>query len=201
MSNTEARSAKEGCGDASAVVGMAAELFQLASLLVGEQERALGLIESSLAAMEIDPCLDPEAARERARACVVRGALRQLAADEPGAFHAHGSIGAGADPCIQDDDLEAAGVTQAQLRSWLDGGSRPELRRGLRGWLEQLPVAQRAIFVQRAVLGQGNQAAAELLRETGEEWTSKTVSETFRLALCSLANSLAHAPVAEALPV
>ena len=197
--------AEAGCGDASAVQGMAAELFQLASLLVGDEQRALRLIESSLATMEIDPCLDPETANQQARAHVVRGALAQLASEQPAAFASQAAVGsARVDPCIQDDDLQAAGITPAQLRGWLEQQGKPELRRGLREWLESLPVAQRAIFVQRAVLGQGNETAAGLLREAcgaaAGGWTPQTVSETFRQALCSLANSLAHAPVADALP-
>ncbi len=196
--------AESGCGDASAVQGMAAELFQLASLLVGEEGRALRLIESTLATMEIDPCLDPETANQQARAHVVRGALAQLAAEQPAAFAAQAASAAGSDPCIQDDDLQAAGITPAQLRGWLEQQGKPELRRGLREWLESLPMVQRAIFVQRAVLGQGNEAAAGLLREAGgaeaSGWTPQTVSDTFRQALCSLANSLAHAPAADAIP-
>ena len=198
-----ANAAKDGCGDAGAVQGMAVELFQLASLLVGEEGRALRLIEGSLAEMEIDPCLDPETAKEQARARVMRGALAQLAAEQPAGFAAHAAEASGHDPCIQDDDLQAAGITPAQLRSWLEEQGGPEVRRGLRAWLEELPVAQRAVFVQRAVLGQGNEAAASLLREAGgaqaSGWTPQDVSETFRQALCSLANSLAHAPVVGAL--
>ena len=106
---------------------------------------------------------------------------------------------------MQDDDLQAAGITPAELRLWLEHqGGLPEQRRGLREWLEQLPVAHRAVFVQRAVLGQGNAAAADLLREAGgrhaADWTPQGVSDVFRQALCSLANSLAHAPATEPLP-
>ncbi len=184
--------------------GMAMELFQLASLLVGDQGKALGMIESSLATMEIDPCLDPALAREQARSRVVHAALTQLAAEQPAAFRTDDSAAGAADPCIQDDDLQAAGITPAQLRGWLEQQGKPELRRGLREWLEELPLLQRAIFVQRAVLGQGNDTAAHLLREAGgteaSGWTAERVSGTFRRALCSLANSLAHAPAAEPLP-
>jgi len=196
--------ATKDCGDAGAVPGMAAELFQLASLLVGDGDRALSLIERSLATMEIDPCLNPVLAREQARACIVRDSLAELALEQPAAFDTHATGSMEHDPCIQDDDLQAAGITPVQLRSWLEQQAKPELRRGLRDWLEELPLVQRAIFVQRAVLGQGNEAAATLLRETGgpqaKGWTSQNVSDTFRQALCSLANSLAHAPAAEALP-
>ncbi len=192
------------CGDAGAVQGMASELFQLASLLIGDEGRALQLIEQSLATIEIDPCLDPVAAREQARARVVRGALTELSAAQPAAFRSTSAEAPGYAPCVQDDDLEAAGITPAQLRVWLEQQGKPELRRGLRTWLEELPVVQRAIFVQRAVMGQGNEAAAKLLREAGGEeaggWTPQIVGESFRQALCSLANSLAHAPAAEAVP-
>ena len=197
----------DGCEGAGAVGGMAMELFQLASLLVGDQGEALRMIESSLATMEIDPCMDPELAREQARSRVVRAALSQLAARQPAAFRADDSAAVAVDPClpcIQNDYLQAAGITPAQLRGWLDRQGKPELRRGLREWLEELPMLQRAIFVQRAVLGQGNDTAAHLLREAGGSdasgWTAERVSGTFRRALCSLANSLAHAPAAEPLP-
>ncbi len=196
--------ASGGCGDAGAVQGMALELFQLACLLVGDETEALELIESSVATMEIDPCLNPEAAREQARACVVRGALSRIVAVQPDAFSQSHATRDLHDPCIQDDDLSAAGITPTQLRQWLEQQGKPELRQGLREWLDRLPVEQRAIFVQRAVLGQGNEAAAGLLREAAgpeaQGWTAQNVSDTFRLALCSLANSLAHAPVADALP-
>ena len=193
----------DGCGNAGAVQGMAMELFQLASLLVGEQGKALQMIESSLATMEIDPCMEPSLAREQSRAQVVREALRQLADEQPAAFRAEDGAASAADPCIQDDDLQAAGMTPAQLSDLLGEGGKPELRTGLREWLEQLPLLQRTIFVQRAVLGQGNDAAANLLREAGgtdaSGWTPERVSGTFRRALCSLANSLAHAPAVEPL--
>ncbi len=190
--------ATSGCGEASAVQGIAVELFQLASLLVGDEAKALELIEHSIATMEIDPCIDPEAARTQARTRVTREALTRLVAAEPAMF-AHGVQPALAhSPCIQDDDLQAAGLTPAELRSWIESQGKPELRK----WLEGLPVAQRAIFVQRAVLGQGNEAAASLLREAGgaHGWTAEGVSGVFRQALCSLANLLVHAPGVEAVP-
>ena len=188
----------EGCGEATAVGGMAVELFQLASLLTGSESQALRLIEEAVSSLQIDPCLDPAEAKAEARRAVVRTALAQIAAAQPAEFAAQALPAADHDPCIQDDDLLAAGVTQDQLRKWLEEQEKPELRKGLRAWLEGLPVAQRVIFVQRAVLGQGNEAAASMLHEAGGErasgWTPLSVSRTFRQALCSLANSLAHAP-------
>ena len=69
----------------------------------------------------------------------------------------------------------------------------------LRGWLEHLPLAQRVVFVERAVLGQDNASTAQNLRAGGGEsaagWTADKVSEVFRQALCSLASSLVHSEV------
>jgi hypothetical protein len=196
--------AETGCGDPGVVPGMASELFQLASLLVGSEERALQVIEAALASMQIDPCLDPESARRQARLGVVRSALETLAADQPASLATQGLESSAGSPCIQDDDLAGAGITETQLREWLGREGNPSLQKGLRDWLESLPVAQRAVFVQRAVLGQGNEATAGLLREAGGTsaagWTPQEVSQTFRVALCSLANSLAHAPAGDALP-
>lgn len=194
--------ATEGCGDASAVQGMALELFQLASLLVGGQGVALELIERSLATIEIDPCLDPEMARKEARRIVVRGALEMLIHDQPTAFAVPDEGYGEHNPCVQDDDLSAAGVTAEQLQGLLDRQGDVEGRMGLRTWLESLPVVQRTVFVQRAVAGQGNETAAGLLRQAGgastSGWTSEAVSDTFRRALCALANSLAHVPTPSA---
>ena len=55
------------CGEASAVGGMAEELFHLASLLVGDSGRALPVIERALATVEIDPCLQSRSLRLSSR--------------------------------------------------------------------------------------------------------------------------------------
>ena len=74
-----------------------------------------------------------------------------------------------------------------------------EGRGRLRTWLQHLPLAQRAIFVERVVLGHDNTATAETLRSASgtASWTPEKVSTVFRQALCSLATSLVHsgAPV------
>jgi DNA-directed RNA polymerase specialized sigma24 family protein len=72
-------------------------------------------------------------------------------------------------------------------------------RRTLRDWLNKLPVAQRAIFVERAILGWDNAAAAaSLSKAAARNWQPRQVSELFRQALCSLATSLVHAATARA---
>ncbi len=193
-----------GCGNDGAVGAIAVELFQLASLLVGSGGQALPLIENALGRLEADPCLNPEQAREEARKAVVREAVSHLAAQQPTAFASQNELMGGTVPCVEDDDLQAAGISPAQLQQWLDGGAEGELGQGPRAWLEGLPAAQRAVFVQRAVLRQGNEAAARLLREAGgteaRGWTGEKVSGLFRQALCSLANSLAHAPAFSGVP-
>ena len=184
-----------GCGDASVVQGAAIELFQLASLLMGDQAEAVALVEETLASVEIDPCLDPDAARLLTREKVLSLALAHLRLRDPGSFA--GVPDAGSSLCVEDEDLSAAGVSHAQLAEWLATAGEPGLRHDLRDWLAALPGAQRAIFVQRAVLGQGNAAVAVALDASGSgvgQWSPVAVGEMYRLALCSLANSLAHAP-------
>ncbi len=172
-----------GCGDGSALQGTAVELFQLASLLMGDQQEAVALVEQTLASVEIDPCLDPAAARELTRARVLAFGLERLRELDPQSFSGVPAVNT---VCVEDDDLSSAGISQTQLAGWLAGEGRQDLR----DWLAALPGAQRAIFVQRAVLGQGNGAVAEALGEGA--WSADAVGEMYRLALCSLANSLAH---------
>ncbi len=184
-----------GCGDASVVQGTAVELFQLASLLMGDQAEAVALVEETLASIEIDPCLDPDAARLLTRQKVLSLGVARLRLRDPGSFA--GVPEAGGSLCVEDEDLSAAGVSPAQLVEWLATAGEPGLRHDLRDWLAALPGAQRAIFVQRAVLGQGNAAVAASLDASGPgdgQWSPVAVGEMYRLALCSLANSLAHAP-------
>jgi len=171
------------------------ELFHLASLLMGDQLEAVALVEATLASIEIDPCLDPAAARNLARQRLLTIGLGRLRAVDPASFA--GLPAAGNPVCVEDEDLSASGVSQAQLTGWLASAGRQDLR----DWLAALPGAQRAIFVQRAVLGQGNVAVAEALNAAGAvsaegpaAWSATAVGEMYRLALCSLANSLAHSP-------
>ena len=186
-----------GQAAASTVQDSAMELFQTAAMLLGQEQEAVSVIEEVVAAVESDPCADPLTAHRETREQVIAASLRRLAHDSRGGLDA----GVAADDispssCIESDDLSASGLTPKQLEGLIEGpGSR------LRGWLDQLSPALRAVFVLRAVLGQGNLAAADALRESGstgaEGWTATKVSLVFRQALCSLANSLVHAGAAE----
>lgn len=182
---------------ASTVQDSAMELFQTAAMLLGQEQEAVSVIEEVVAAVKSDPCADPQAAYRETRELVIAASLRRLAHQSGDGLDA----GVAADDvspstCVESEDLSAAGLNAKQLEGLVEGpGSR------LRGWLDQLSPALRAVFVLRAVFGQGNQAAATALRQTGsagaEGWTPAKVSLVFRQALCSLANSLVHAGAAE----
>lgn len=166
----------------------ALELFQLASLLMGDQEQALALVEESVASSDLDPCAAEAGAEETVRRKVTEGALLWMRERAPESF-AVGESGESIGGCVETDDLEAAGVSSEKLSALL-GGERQKLR----NWLDELPMAQRAVFVLRAVLGRTNEEAAEEIRRVSGSagWTSGYVSLVFRSALCSLANQLAH---------
>jgi hypothetical protein len=170
----------------------AAELYQLAALMLGNEGEAASLVESTVADVDVDPCASEELAVDTARHHLVEAAVARMNAADPGSFAAPAAAG-GPAICIEDDDLSAAGISAEQIAELLKGAGNG---RELRSWLDQLPAAQRAIFVQRAVLGWNNDAtAASLANGSGEKpaWSTAQVAETFRQALCSLANSLVHA--------
>jgi DNA-directed RNA polymerase specialized sigma24 family protein len=172
----------------------AIELYQLAALMLGDEADALSLVEQTVSQAEIDPCEQAEAAVDVARRQLIAAAVVKMKQADPAAFVAPaGSSSNEHDICIQDDDLSAAGITPAELAQMVSGAGRDELR----VWLEKLPLAQRAIFVQRAVLGWDNGATAETL---GAGWQPQQVSDVFRQALCSLANSLVHSATANKIP-
>jgi DNA-directed RNA polymerase specialized sigma24 family protein len=97
--------------------------------------------------------------------------------------------------CIEDDDLDAAGVSHEELERMISGPDRERVRK----WLEGLPVAVRTVFVLRAVAGFSGVETANLLAELGGAqaagWTPEGVRESFRQGLCSLASQLIHASV------
>jgi DNA-directed RNA polymerase specialized sigma24 family protein len=190
---------ESGCGDRALIAGEAAELFQLAALLVGDEAEAAALVVEVVSASDIDPCQETESLRKAARLEVLQTALAHLRERRPGSLAPPSGPSVGG--CIDNDDLSASGVSPSQLQAWLAGDGRHDLRQ----WLEQLPTAQRAVFVQRAVLGQDSDTAALVLREVegdggASSWTAETVGETFRMALCSLANRVAHSPAASSAP-
>ncbi|HEX3435701.1 MAG TPA: hypothetical protein VHT24_02965 [Pseudacidobacterium sp.] len=186
----------QGCSELL-VQDTAAKLFQTAALLLGNESEAVSLVEEAIAGVEIDPCADGDRAKVLVQEHLVHAAIRKLSEREPESFAVSTTDEGNAGGCIQDDDISAAGLSQEQLGYLLEGEGRGQLR----NWLEHLTAAQRAIFVERAMLGQDNATTAENLRTGAGEgaagWTPEKVSEVFRQALCSLATSLVHARTAQ----
>lgn len=173
---------------------IAAGLYSLASMLVGEGEDGVRLVETAVATAEVSACQDAATARKSSRKALASAALGLLARRTPGSLAAP----AGVEPaggCIEDDDLEAAGVSKDELERMIAGPDRDRVRE----WLEKLPVAVRTVFVLRAVAGLTAAETTGLLAEHGgpgsDGWSADGVRMVFRQGLCSLASQLRKAVV------
>jgi hypothetical protein len=178
------------CSGSDAVVKAeraAVEMYRLAALMLGNEAEALHLVENTVASVEIDPCADPGTARGLVRERVLDGALEIMQRQDPASFADVPRTDPGGG-CIEDDSIPLSGVEIAELVAGTGRGP-------LRDWLARLSQAQRAVFVQRAVLGSNNaDTAMAINRHTKPSiWTAEAVSSLFRQALCSLASSLVHA--------
>jgi DNA-directed RNA polymerase specialized sigma24 family protein len=173
----------------------ALHLFQIAALMLGDEQEAVSLVEESVAKVETDPCAEGTLAYAEARTLLARTALQRMAGRFPGAFAVPPSQPADA-ACIETDDLGAAGLTGEQFGALISGAGRA----GMREWLERLAPALRAIFVLRAVAGQDGEQTAESLRQSGatgaQAWRRDQVGTAYRQALCSLATCLMSAQTA-----
>jgi DNA-directed RNA polymerase specialized sigma24 family protein len=173
----------------------ALQLFQIAALMLGDEQEAVSLVEEVVAKVEADPCAEGTLAYAEARTLLVRAALQRMAGLYPEAFVVPASQPADA-VCIETDDLEAAGFNGDQFGALISGAGRA----GMREWLERLAPALRAIFVLRAVAGQDGEQTAESLRQSGatgaQAWRRDQVGTAYRQALCSLATCLMSARTA-----
>ncbi|HTV07331.1 MAG TPA: hypothetical protein VME86_18315 [Acidobacteriaceae bacterium] len=187
--------ADSDCGDArTKVQETAGELYQIAALMMGDESQAAELVETAVAKTEIDPCAERDATVLATCQTLVESAVARLSKADPKAFEIPPPMEESSGHCIDDDDLSATGISASQLAGMVRGPERSRLRE----WLNKLPVAQRAIFVERAILGWDNAAAAASLRRAASRnWQPRQVSELFRQALCSLATSLVHAVTAQ----
>jgi DNA-directed RNA polymerase specialized sigma24 family protein len=171
---------------------IAAGLYSLASMLVGEGEDGVRLVETAIATAEVSACHDPVEARKSSRRALCRAAVEMLAKRDADSLAAPEGV-APAGSCIEDDDLEAAGVSGEELERMIAGPDRDRVRK----WLAQLPTALRTIFVLRAVAGFTAAETAGLLAERGGAkaagWSTEAVREVFRQGLCSLASQLIQA--------
>jgi DNA-directed RNA polymerase specialized sigma24 family protein len=167
----------------------ALHLFQIAALMLGDEQEAVSLVEETVAKVETDPCAEGTLAYVEARALLVHTAVQRMAGLHPEAFAVPATQPADA-ACIETDDLESAGLTGEQFGALIAGAGRA----GMREWLERLAPALRAIFVLRAVAGQDGEQTAESLRQSGaigaQAWRRDQVGAAYRQALCSLATCL-----------
>jgi DNA-directed RNA polymerase specialized sigma24 family protein len=171
---------------------VAAGLYSLASMLVGEGEESGRLVEEAIATVHVSPCADPQVARRSCRRALAVAALKLLAKRCPGCLDAPQGL-TPATTCIEGDDLASAGISTEELEGMLSGQERERVRE----WLEGLPTWMRSVFALRAVAGFNAAETAELMKSHGgpqaAAWTPEAVSEVFRQGLCSLASQVLHA--------
>ncbi|MGC9158538.1 MAG: hypothetical protein ACP5FH_06060 [Terracidiphilus sp.] len=170
---------------------IAARLYTLASMLVGEGEQSVRLMETAVANAEIcRPADDPARARMNSRKALVVAALDLLAGRAPGYLAPPQGVPAKPPCCKEGGELVAAGISSEQLERAIGGPDHDRVRH----WLSSLSTAQRTVFVLRAVAGFTSAETAALLRQHGGRqaagWTPETVREVFRRGLCSLARQL-----------
>jgi hypothetical protein len=171
---------------------IAAGLYSMASMLVGEGEDSIQLVETAVARTNISACSNAEEARKSSRRELCSAAIELISGRRPGSLAApewleHVST------CIEDDDLESAGISRAEFENMLAGSNRESIKK----WIEGLATETRVIFVLRAVAGFSANETAEMLAshagKGAEGWNADAVREIFRQGLCSLASQLIHA--------
>jgi len=170
---------------------IAAGLYSLASMLVGEGEDSIRLVEEAVANADVSAGTEPEVARHNSRLALAEAAIELIVQRDPESLAAPEGLQP-AQTCIGDDDLDAAGMSREELERMMAGPDRDRVR----NWLESLPTATRTIFVLRAVAGFTPQETADLLGAHGgplaADWGPEEVRELFRQGLCSLASQLIH---------
>ena len=158
---------------------IAAGLYSMASMLVGEGEDSIGLVETAVERTEIPAGGDAAKARRSSRAALCTAAIELIAKRDPGGLAAPEGL-EHASTCIENDDLEAAGISRQELEQMLAGPNRASVR----NWIESLATQTRVIFVLRAVAGFTADETAAMLAEHGgrgaEGWNADAVREIFR---------------------
>jgi DNA-directed RNA polymerase specialized sigma24 family protein len=175
---------------------IAADLYSLASMLVGEGNESERLVEMAVSSAEVSLCHDPENSRRSSQQALLTAAIRLLAGRNPNSLEAPEGLEP-ATSCIEDDDLASAGISVKELESMIAGPERGRVRE----WLASLPTAIRTVFVLRAVAGFSAAETAALLKTHGgprsSGWTPGMAREVFRQGLCSLASQLLQASAAQ----
>jgi hypothetical protein len=172
---------------------IAAGLYSLASMLVGEGEEGVRLVETAVATAEVSACSDPLLGRKNSRRALCSAALEMIARRDPGCMAAPEPEQEGpAATCAKHEDREAAEESSQALDRMIGGPDRDRVRE----WMASLPTLPRTVFVLRAVAGFTAAETAALLEAHGGEqaagWTPEAVSKVFRRGLCSLGSRLLH---------
>ena len=170
---------------------IAARLYSIASMLVGEGEESIQLVEAAVSNSEVTGCQTTAEAGLSSKRVLAREALRRIAARDSAALAAPEGL-EHVQTCIEDDDLDAASESGAEFERAIAGADRERVRE----WLESLPSSMRVIFVLRAVAGIPSSETAALLAAFGGPkaagWTAEAVREVFQQGLCGLASQLLH---------
>jgi DNA-directed RNA polymerase specialized sigma24 family protein len=192
---------KEDADVARALEGMdaifdriAAGLYTLASMLVGEGEESVQLVELAISTAPASAASDPAEGRRICRSMLCGAAIEVLARRDAGALAAPQKLQPGGG-CIDNDDLDAAAESRLEFERLIAG---PERQR-VRNWLAELRPDLRTVFVLRVAAGFNAQETADLIATHGGSqaagWTPEAVREIFRQALCSLASQVLQATV------
>jgi hypothetical protein len=183
-------------GDASGCTDDAADrilagLYNMAAMLVGDGEDGAMLVETAVASSDVQSCQDEARIQYNSGRALCRAAIALIAERDPASLAAPVDVKP-LTTCIHRDELEAAGITRAELESIITGPDRERVRK----WLESLSIPVRTIFVLHAVAGYTAAESAFALSTYGGPqaagWNPNAVGELFRLGLCSLASQLLH---------
>jgi hypothetical protein len=173
---------------------IAAGLYSLASMLAGEGEDSVRLVETAIANVPADGVRDPAEGRKACRRSLCAAAIELLARRNPAALAAPRNLQPSGG-CIDDEDLDAAAESRIEFERMIAGPDRDRVKR----WLADLSADQRSVFVLRVAAGFNAHETAELLAAHGGPqaagWTANAVREVFRMALCSLASQVLQASV------
>ncbi len=172
---------------------IAAALYSLASMLVGEGEQGVRLVETAVATVEVLPCNGAVQQRQASRRALCSAALEMIALRDPGCLAApEPGSGGPAGCCVTDEERKAVEESSKALDGMISGPDRDRVR----AWIAGLPTLPRAVFVLRAVAGFTAAETAALLQAHGGEqtvgWTTEAVSQLFHRGLCSLGSQLLH---------
>jgi len=117
-------------------------------MLVGEGEESIQLVETAISRTNLSACSSADEARQSSRRELCSAAIEMISERKPGSLAAPEWLEHAA-TCIEDDDLESAGISRAELESMLAGPNRASIKK----WIEGLATETRVIFVLRAVAG------------------------------------------------